>query len=369
MKKQFLIVTILMVITSGMVFSPGSVLGEPRISVQSVSALAQRESTLDWTQRFPENFPEPRRAHAMAYDSARGVTVLFGGTANDIKYRDTWEWDGTEWTKLSPANSPPPLVYSAMTYDSVRNVIVLFGGVLSSNVSVTWEWDGTNWNQRSPSNEPPARSRHAMAYDAENKVTILFGGYIGGVDLDSYDDTWEWDGEDWVQRTPENTPNKRYSHTLAYDSVRKKVVMFGGQDGSTRLADTWEWDGENWIEHHPTNSPPAQSRHSMTYDSARGVTVLFGTSFKDNTWEWDGAEWWQRFPNNEPKIMYDHIMVYDSEREVAVLFGGYFSYLSGDKIYKFWYGKTWEYGAVSEPDPDPIPDPNGQKIFLPLILH
>ncbi len=34
----------------------------------------------------------------MAYDSARGVTVLFGGGTDHGLSGQTWEWDGTQWT-------------------------------------------------------------------------------------------------------------------------------------------------------------------------------------------------------------------------------------------------------------------------------
>ena len=42
-------------------------------------------------------------AHAMAYDVARGVTVLFGGyVLPPDAIGDTWEWDGTSWTRTHP---------------------------------------------------------------------------------------------------------------------------------------------------------------------------------------------------------------------------------------------------------------------------
>ena len=37
-----------------------------------------------------------RAGHAIAYDSQRGITVLFGGFNPSAGYLDdTWEWDGT----------------------------------------------------------------------------------------------------------------------------------------------------------------------------------------------------------------------------------------------------------------------------------
>ena len=44
---------------------------------------------------------------------------------------------------------------------------------------------------------------------------------------------------DWTQITTANTPSARNQHGMAYDSVRGKVVLFGGY-ASGRLNDTWE---------------------------------------------------------------------------------------------------------------------------------
>ena len=41
----------------------------------------------------------------MAYDSARGVTVLLGGTSESNVLGDTWKWDGSTWTPRSTAGS------------------------------------------------------------------------------------------------------------------------------------------------------------------------------------------------------------------------------------------------------------------------
>src|SRR5262245_3058205 len=72
-----------------------------------------------------------RSGLAMAYDSARGVTVLFGGGGPGTFNSNTWEWDGTEW-RLRATTGPSPRSGHAMAYDSVRGVTVLFGGADSS---------------------------------------------------------------------------------------------------------------------------------------------------------------------------------------------------------------------------------------------
>jgi hypothetical protein len=143
----------------------------------------------------------------MAYDSARGVTVLFGGCFFDpvthafTQFSDTWEWDGTNWALRSPATSPLPRRWHAMAYDSARGVTVLFGGRYQPNpmiaiddiLSDTWEWDGSTWSQQTPATSPPARDMHAMAYDSANGEMVLFGGTLE--DVFDYGDTWVYWGQ------------------------------------------------------------------------------------------------------------------------------------------------------------------------------
>jgi hypothetical protein len=212
-----------------------------------------------------------------------------GGHNNAAELGDTWEWDGVNWVQRSPATVPPARHAHAMAYDSARGVTVLFGGYDGSAYrNDTWEWDGVNWVQRSPATVPPARVIHAMAYDSARGVTVLFGGHPVYLD-----DTWEWNGVNWLQRAPATVPPGRESHAMAYDSAHGVTVLFGGKDGNGQRDDTWVWDGTDWELRTPSPTPPARMGHAMSYDSAHGVTVLFGGSYEDpishyldDTWEY-----------------------------------------------------------------------------------
>jgi len=59
---------------------------------------------------------------------------------------------------------------------------------------------------------------------------------------------------------------------MAWDAGRRRVVLFGGSDGSP-LGDTWEWDGATWTQ---DESTVARAAHAMAYDGARGRLVVFG---------------------------------------------------------------------------------------------
>jgi hypothetical protein len=84
-----------------------------------------------WTQVATTGPPSPRSNHGLAYDSARGVTVLFGGFATGPPaprpLADTWEWDGSLWKQVA-TTGPSPRFFNELAYDSTRGVTVLFGG-------------------------------------------------------------------------------------------------------------------------------------------------------------------------------------------------------------------------------------------------
>lgn len=57
------------------------------------SVHAQKDICQDWISPSI-HVPSERYGHAMAYDSVRGVSVLFGGF-NGGYLGETWEWNGT----------------------------------------------------------------------------------------------------------------------------------------------------------------------------------------------------------------------------------------------------------------------------------
>lgn len=300
------------------------------------AALAQ---VVEWNRRAISG-PSPRWGHAMAYDAARGVTVLFGGaegSGGTVRNAETWEWNGTTWSQRD-VSGPSARRNHAMAYDAVRGVTVLFGGNINNSSddpsNETWEWNGASWNQRAVVG-PRGREGHAMAYDETRGVTVLFGGYHGSNSLE----TWEWNGSVWTLRP--GGPSSRFLHAMAFDSARGKTVLFGGFNNVSGIvhADTWEWNGTIWTQR-LASGPLLRLRHAMAYDAAREVTVLFGGAtltagtYYNDTWEWNGATWIRRLVNGPPERQ-GHAMAYDTARGVIVLFGGavHFDLL---------YADTWE---------------------------
>jgi hypothetical protein len=147
----------------------------------------------NWSQMSTSTAPAPRTGSRMVFDSARQVDVLFGGTncisdcTTLTEYGDTWEWNGTAWTQEAPASSPGGRDSVGMAYDSARSVTVLFGGYGSSGD--TWEWNGTNWTQVTPEPSVTYRYYSPMTFDSSRGRTVIFAGTTAATDLD---DTWEY---------------------------------------------------------------------------------------------------------------------------------------------------------------------------------
>jgi hypothetical protein len=306
-----------------------SVLSLAMAFVLVATASIANAQPFDWSQvTLVGPSPSPRVGHAMAYDSARGVTVLFGGTSGGS---ETWEWNGAVWAQRAITGPSPSSRYGhAMAYDSSRGVIVLFGGDTvcypCQTFRDTWEWDGTTWTQRAISGpSPSSRSCHAMTFDTSRGVTVLFGG-LNGQTGNSTGDTWEWDGTTWTQRAVINGPSARQCHAMAYDSARGVTVLVGGEPGGD---ETWEWNGMEWTQR-AVGALALSGRilHGMAFDSARGVTVLVGGARSaltpGETWEWNGNVWTERvFSGGPPFTRFRHAIVYDSLQRNTVLFGGY----------------------------------------------
>jgi hypothetical protein len=75
-----------------------------------------------------------------------------------------------------------------------------------------------------------------MAFDQTCGKVILFGGY----DNNFKGDTWAWNGATW-SLIATTGPSPRYDHAMAYDSIRGKIVLYGGLQDITEVGDTWEW--------------------------------------------------------------------------------------------------------------------------------
>lgn len=322
---------------------------------------------VNWRKRLPQTTPSlvppGRHSPSLAYDSARGVTVLYGGQVPSSNLGDHWEWDGIDWVQRTNLPVDPGLrAGGKMTFDEVRGVCVMFGGVTTWFRNDVWEFDGMQWRQFLPVVGPPALRAPSVAFDPDAGRTLLFGGNVGGV---PNTDIWEWDGAVWQQRAAAINPGERLHPGIAYDRVAQRVVLHGGGyttdtwsydraatawsrddyeaarlvssglpcfDGNrhtiywTQLETMlWNHDERSWRRAAPSPATPPISLGVMSFDATRQEAVWFGwRNGLPETWIFDRAseQWQQRQPVNSPSAELGAVMAYDLASNQTVLFGG-----------------------------------------------
>jgi hypothetical protein len=273
--------------------------------------------------------PAATVGHGLAHDSARGVTIKFGGesyvspsTANN----DTWEWNGASWALMNipMASRPSARSYVYYVYDSMRGKIVMYGGYNAPQaLGDTWEYDGatSTWSLRNPALAPSPRWGAGMAYDSVRGRTVLYGGRSTWV---GYDDTWEWDGTVWhlmATPPPPNRPPALHQPAMAFDPVRGVTVLFGGLLGGGPTNQTWEWNGVVWKQAQPPASPPVSANGGLVWHASIGQ-VVFIRSDPSDVWTWDGALWRKRCASGPHPAWGISAAAYDGARNHVVMFGG-----------------------------------------------
>ncbi|MFT7581276.1 MAG: hypothetical protein ACI9MR_002951, partial [Myxococcota bacterium] len=242
-------------------------------------------------------WPPPRYFSAFSYDDARREAVLFGGcpstnTAVSLscnnagtQSNDLWLLADDAWRERTPNGTeawPLGRWGHALAYDAARGETVLFGGAEAASTSATcinadacvttWLWDGESWRAHRPSDQltayPAPRFVPAMAYDPLRQRTVMWGCDDATCVTT---DTWEWDGQSWTRFAGEAGPPSLQGASMAFDPSAGEVMLTGGRAacfincpadeiGADSLsAAVWHFNGTRW-----------RQRYNGVSDSASG---------------------------------------------------------------------------------------------------
>lgn len=278
---------------------------------QSGTVIAQSFSTvptLTWERIDTSTMPAPRAGFSLALNETNQVALFFGGYGYDAgSLNDLWLTNGSQWLELFTPHRPPARSNSNLAYDKDRQEAVLFGGAsmvsgLPEYLNDTWIFNGIDWIEQTTQLSPSPRTAASIVYDPDHQRIYLFGGsYSFEKDIWKYNDTWAWDGSNWQQIQVNNQPTIRDSAAIAYDPVHHNVLLYGGASIAAPLNDTWIWNGEVWIEQHPAHQPGKDRTFEypqMVFDTNRQQVVMVGSArdFPNpnsytETWAWDGQDW------------------------------------------------------------------------------
>lgn len=214
--------------------------------------------------------PVPRFDHGMAFDSRRGRLIVFGGATHvyggghdTTFFQDGGvvnEWDGQTWTTVPTQPTDPRYrTRPAMAFDRARGRTVLFGGgLLGSGIPVwqsdTWEWDGLAWTPMQPTTTPTA-DEGELFFDVDLQQCVL---RVGGA-------FWAWSGADWL---PLAIPTQPAAGRFAYDAARGVYLLLPTAGGGVHELHNGAWQ----FVPGPTVAS-GFALHALAFDPSRGLFV------------------------------------------------------------------------------------------------
>lgn len=248
----------------------------------------------EWT-RLPGSFPGTREDAMMVFDSHRGVVVLYGGRNGGTVFEDTWEWDGTLWRRVATAG-PGRVEHAAAVFDAVRRRVVLFGGGSRGGPwpRGTWEWDGTRWAQVDITG-PATRVGHSMA-PVRGGGVLLYGGFNEGGMLR---DLWQWDGRRWTMLDSLGPLPTEGPALVQFngDTVALVAARSVADPNPPAAFLVIYWIDGRWVPWRGEPGPTARTGQGLAYDPVRRRIVLYGgvapgaPQAGPEVWEFDGASW------------------------------------------------------------------------------
>jgi hypothetical protein len=237
--------------------------------------------------------PPARTGAAMAFDSANGTIVLFGGNGTSRSLGDTWIWDGAAWTQAHPSTSPPALSGAQMTYDPVIHDLVLVGGerlypvplagnvCSSSGSSGSGSAIGSTGSTGSGSTRwiPPANPQPADAPQPTGGHGAPMIVPDCGISTTSNSATWLWNGNDWSKASGA-TPSVGFgAWKLATDPVSNKALLFAPQPFIA-------------VPYMPAGTPSIACPVPMTPPSGAIAQPACGPfPIANSVWMWTGHSW------------------------------------------------------------------------------
>ncbi len=199
-----------------------------------------------WTNLTYVSVPPPVRDGAMmAFDPQpdENGSVLFGGLGASVTLNDTWIWESwSGWVRANSSLAPPPVELGGLAYDTASGYLVQYGGVIVCGFlcfgfeGQTWEFYSGEWWPVAPTSSPGNLTEFSMGYAPSLGGVLLFGGFDG---TNILGETWEFHSGDWFERSPTSSPSPRALAAAAVDSGPIAPVLESGTGVGNPYPDTW----------------------------------------------------------------------------------------------------------------------------------
>lgn len=311
--------------------------------------------------------------HTCVYDSSAG-NIYVMGDANLIDgniYRLDINANDKSWVVSASSDTVKRTGHSAV-FDSVKNRMIVFGGNNSTYHNIgatntTYVFDSLNRDNpwavlnTTGTDIPSARSAHCAVFDPKFNRMIIFGGR--DKDEEVLNSTYALDlsvtPSVWTKISLAYEPYPRRQSSAIYDTVRQRMVIYGGLMGQDQPTDeiyaldlsNANLTGLRWERISPASKAPAdlaRTGHVSVYNSAGDTMQVFGgwapmslTEAYYNTtytFNFNNNTWTQVQPGPDiPAARRSFSGVYDAEGNRMIIFGG----ASGSGAYTVYYNDLY----------------------------
>ncbi|HET6349032.1 MAG TPA: kelch repeat-containing protein [Candidatus Krumholzibacteria bacterium] len=232
------------------------------------------DSRPTWTELHPAGPAPPGGDVDAVYDPAGDRLIVLADGAWSLPLQGA-----LQWKQLDPGGSAPAYT-SAAVYDSHQHRVVVLGpdnAVWTLSLSPVEAWKPLD----AIASQPVPGGSDAI-YDPRRDRLLLFGEK-------SNQEVWSLPlsgTPEWERLVPSGpSPSPRYNARLMYDPVRDRMILFRGLDATDNvfalsLSGTLEWQplspGGGW-------GPFGEDLHSVMYDPVRDRMVVFGGRYFYNS--------------------------------------------------------------------------------------
>jgi hypothetical protein len=201
-----------------------------------------------WTELHPSPIPPSCPEPAVTDRDLSVVLMIACDPARRPDPGHLWEWDGSKWSFVAAGGVTPFSRFNpGVAYDPDGHHVMYQGGwrAYGDSVKDTWFLTRGTWSQVHLTTTPPAGGSSAV-YDESRHQLVLVTGDPSAPGLTA---TWTWDGKSWtLHKSGHRTPGG----AMVYDPINHQVITFGGKRDARLdprlLNETWAWNGEDWVQ-------------------------------------------------------------------------------------------------------------------------
>lgn len=314
------------------------------------------------------------RGHSAIFDPVAGGMLIFGGGAGGLfPDRAMWALDsrsgGLSWSRLPDPPRQNGGAGSVTFLDSERSRVLALRKGEDGRAGLyerPADLSGPFVPVPTLGDGPLLVAAPSWIVDSKRKRLVIFGGLVPAhpITWEASVEVWELSlvaPHTWRQLHPQGAaPPERWAHSAAYDPVRDRMIVFGGQHRYGFRADTWELSFApelRWVQLETgTPDPGARKGHSTVYDPIEDRLIVFGGETNEqqrpgDTWSLalDGPARWTltRHVGQVPGVRTEFGALFHAGLEGMVVLGGILG--TGHA-----YGDAWMLNLVGEPSWRPM---------------